>query len=223
MSDAGQRLLERAAAQGGLDARIRWITGRERSGSLTRDNIGLAAYAGDRAAQIVCGCCCSPSKVGGRTDCWEHGTGHLSIGSALWHQELAGWGLHLIPRVAVIVARDVLGDWSNIKPVPGDAMGSACLEEARQELRVIEATEAWLDDQSEEKHFAWWSAAVDLNNRDDESGWRFFARIPLIPGDSPNNAAAFLQWAVKSAPGNEPRILAKISEAIISWALREST
>lgn len=222
MTDTTLRALERAASTGDDETRARWLIARIRAGTLTLDRVGLAAYAGNKAAQLACGCCCDRSIINRRIDCWAHSADQFSpVCSVRWIYELACWGLDVVVRVALVVAREVLGDWPNIKPGPGDAMGAACLAEAREELRVIELGETWLADRNTETHFAWWLASKALIGRDD-SGWDYFFRISAIPEDAPTLTAAFIGWAVQTNRCSNAGLRDKVGSALSEWALGES-
>jgi hypothetical protein len=227
MSDTALRALERAAASGGDEARARLLTARVRAGSLTMDRVGLAAFAGNKSAQLACGCCCCPSIVNRRIDCWVHSADQFPpVCSVKWIHEVAVWGLDTVALVALVAAREALGDWPDIKPEPGDATGEMCLQEAQEELRVIEAGEKWFADRSEENHRVWWTASNVVLYRDAETpgaGWDHFARVCLIPEDAPFNTVRFIKWAVQNGHSTlERTIRDRVSSELIAWALRES-
>src|SRR5689334_20228526 len=51
MSDAEIRELEKLARSGDVSARAKWLVARERVGTLSREQLEIAAYAGDEAAR----------------------------------------------------------------------------------------------------------------------------------------------------------------------------
>jgi hypothetical protein len=74
MSDAELRALEKRARTGDADARAKWLVARVRAGTLTRERLEAAAYAGDEGARLavlaerpLCECDSSRRKMHERT------------------------------------------------------------------------------------------------------------------------------------------------------------
>lgn len=143
---------------------------------------------------------------------------------AVWLSGLSRWAdvgpapRWVLVRSAVAAAREVarhqnLAVWARIQtPDPGDAMGPACREEARAELRAIEAAEAWLDDPTNDARWTAWHASYV------EAG--HLAWLPVPTRASETGARA--RDAILSATfaGEQP-VREAICRSLVEWALSE--
>src|SRR5437016_982303 len=108
MIDAALRSMAREASQDDPLARIRLLVARVRAGTLSNDNLRLAAFAGDKDAQVACGCVCTPGILNRRADCWQHVHGFPSVGTVYWFEDLMRLDSTLVTRACVAVARRVI-------------------------------------------------------------------------------------------------------------------
>jgi hypothetical protein len=182
-----------------------------------RARVELAAYCGDEAARAVVAVAeCRPPLPSGRWESWSHMDEFQALSA--WLRGLSRWadvghapGWVLV-RAAVaaataFAAHQGLEGWARIEcRDPNDAMGPACREEARSELRAIEAAEAWLACPCEEHERAWQAA---------------FAVLPLLWLPSPPSEQASHEAEITQAArlAGEAPVREAIQKALVDWAL----
>ncbi|HBP20926.1 MAG TPA: hypothetical protein DEA08_24440 [Planctomycetes bacterium] len=109
--DEDLRNLGRDAASGGLEAEVRLLRQGLRAGTLSRAQVELAAYCGDRAASEVAG-----------------DPGRAEVDPEDWAQELERWGAEALARareLALAEARRVLDEAEPGASDPLDALEAA--------------------------------------------------------------------------------------------------
>lgn len=146
MSDASTRKLERGVAvtPGDIEGRARWLAARLRAGNLTEQNLSLAAWVGDVAAQSLLPLYTESDHLPGVCPCGEclRQQGHVA-----WLRALSNFGLPIQVRALwalASAARDRLAQ----QPPPDGA--SAHAQVVRNVLvqdvdRVLGRVTRWLD------------------------------------------------------------------------------
>ncbi|MCO5172530.1 MAG: hypothetical protein M9894_40050 [Planctomycetes bacterium] len=125
MADTRLRRLERAAAQGDLDARVRLLCERLRSGELDEERVRLAAYLGDPAARLLLGPKAPDLPV-------IRARGGLELNQRRWITGLRAYGKEWLVRAAVAIARARFTAWDRWD------------EADERPRRALAAAEAWL-------------------------------------------------------------------------------
>jgi len=198
MGDQGLRQRERlASALGSTEDESAWLKERLRSGSLTREQLELAAFCGDLAAGHLA------------PDSFRPGPPGTEIGIREWAEELEAWGPEVLIRAASASLRMANDYWLEVSPEDTRladallcaerwALGSQVFQ-ATRELAARAATEAYYDyDLFDLQHLAW--AAVLL------------ARVP----DDLEEACSLACDAADDALIGVPE---RIAEELIAWAL----
>ncbi len=105
MVDTRLRRLERSASQGDVQARVRVLCERQRTGDLDEERLRLAAYLGDAAARLLLGERAPELPV-------IRARAGLELNQRRWITGLRAYGKPWLVRAAVAIARARFDAWS---------------------------------------------------------------------------------------------------------------
>lgn len=247
MSDIKLRSLQRQADSGDPLARAALLTERVRSGTLTREMVELAAYAGDVAARAALppfaddpttasgkATACDPCiNADGRNytfdtpggwHCLRHATEHPDL--ALWVRGLSRWGPEALVRAAVAAARQALPIWASGECADAHSSHPDWQAPLRH-LRLVCGNAARARSAIEAAE-AWLACPCDAHIREwyearDVAGPGVWLPYPNASrqqvGDriSALSADARIKEAAKIA--GEPRVRDAVRSSLVAWAL----
>ena len=231
MGDTRLRSLERAAAAGDVEAQARQLAERVRAGTLTRERLELAAYAGHVAAREALGG--SRLVVTGKdgdglpVDLFEGGPSVHRVHFWPWVEGLERWSRMRAPVVAAVAsarlaaARDERGQHYNDCPdasVPRDRACPLCVADIdSRPRRAVEAAEAWCASPCDRYHVEW-------VNRVHSPGWTSPKWLPCPPDTglacaTPSSYYEAIRAGIEFCTQGIPPVRDAICAALTRWAL----
>lgn len=221
MSDRRLAELERAAREGTIEDRARFLTERLRAGLLSIEGLSLAAFMGDEPALLAYQCP-HDDLIDGDRGCvcfYGKGGGHILLHH--WAQGIGRWGSMAKAHAAVAAAKVVMNyaDPSGHESCEGmhaSALGTHLDFDCNAAGHVLDAAEKFLDCPCQACAAAWrkqWHAVVYETGRALELSW--------LPGPEPLGSDVPQQISLAaSIVGSSTKIRAAIRADLLAWALR---